>query len=230
MGFSIPTDKSHNILIAHAILGSLAWAVFFPLGAIIIRVLKHKQTLWIHAGWMVFTYLMALTSAALGIYLAVAYNKLDSAHAIIGLFIIAAFSFQPLTGLLHHWGWKKRHGPSFWTGAHVWWGRAIITLGAINGGLGFPLARPYPIYSKKGEIAYIVIAPVFWLLWMGSIALAAYRTRGLREGKGEDETGQKVWGGDIAEQDIGRTSESTKASVYGGDLEKTDAARSSSIV
>lgn len=55
---------------------------------------------------------------------------------------------------------------------HLWLGRAAITLGIINGGLGLKLANDSP---RAGFIAYGVIAGVVWLVWVTAIVLGEKR-------------------------------------------------------
>ncbi len=59
---------------------------------------------------------------------------------------------------------------------HVWYGRAIIILGMINGGLGLWLAAN----SKNGEIAYGVVAGVVGVFWLLVVLLTVFR-RGRRD-------------------------------------------------
>jgi hypothetical protein len=49
--------------------------------------------------------------------------------------------FQPILGYMHHRLFKKYKRRTFWSHAHIWLGRIIITLGIINGGLGLDLAN-----------------------------------------------------------------------------------------
>lgn len=54
---------------------------------------------------------------------------------------------------------------------HLWWGRILLVLGVINGGLGFELS-----HSKQSYItAYSVIAVVFYLFWAGVKVSATVR-------------------------------------------------------
>jgi len=70
--------------------------------------------------------------------------------------------FQPILGFMHHLMFKKHHRRQIWSYGHLWVGRIFITLGIINGGLGLKLANN----TRSGEIAYGVVAAIFWLLWM----------------------------------------------------------------
>lgn len=105
-------------------------------------------------------------------------------HAIIGIIVVGLLLLQPLLGLIHHYIYKKQGGRTVWATLHVWWGRVIVTLGIINGGLGLMLSEN----TTKGEIAYGIIAGVIWLLWVAVSIFASVKTRGGEVG----ETGEKI--------------------------------------
>ena len=157
----------------HATVAPLVFALFMPLGAIMIHIFTFRGVLWFHAGWMVSSYILSLAALGTGIYLAYYIQKLDSTHAIIGLAVICGCILQPVTGLAHHLLYKTVGRPNKATYPHVWWGRAIITLGAINGGIGLQLSH----YTMETVIAYGVGAGVVWVLWMGVILTAFIRSR-----------------------------------------------------
>lgn len=165
-----------------------AWALLMPLGGILIRLLKGKNVIWYHAGWMSFAYTIVLAGFGTGIWIAIAVHKISSAHAIIGIITTGSLLLQPVTGLAHHVMYKKVGRPNAYTYPHVWWGRAILTLGIINGGLGLQLARPYYAEIPKGEIAYGVVAGVVWVVWVIVIIVSYVKSRGVADG----ETGAKV--------------------------------------
>lgn len=56
-------DSTHFDL-AHGIMASVAWVVFFPLGSVALRLIKTRNSIWIHAGIQGFS--IALLTAALG--------------------------------------------------------------------------------------------------------------------------------------------------------------------
>lgn len=182
---SMPSNYN-TVLLAHAVLGPLAFALFFPLGAMAIRALSFPGLLWMHAGWMLFTYTIILATMSLGIWMGIKSDQIDTYHAIIGLVVVGCLFLQPITGLIHHVLYKKVGRPNFATYPHIWWGRIFITLGIINGGLGMKLSGT----SKKGPIIYGVLAGLVWLLWMIIIILAFLKSRKTQEG----ETGEKLFG------------------------------------
>ena len=52
----------------------------------------------------------------------------------------------------------------------MYYGRVLLILGIINGGLGLQLASDSPAYSRAGEIAYSVVAGVGGLILLAIIA------------------------------------------------------------
>jgi hypothetical protein len=72
---------------------------------------------------------------------------------------------------------KKYSHRTFWSYAHLWIGRLAITLGIINGGLGFKLADSMGMSSKPGMIAYGVIAGLVWLAWVAATVVGERRRK-----------------------------------------------------
>ncbi|KAL8691385.1 MAG: hypothetical protein Q9218_003379 [Villophora microphyllina] len=159
-----PNPVRHKAVMTHGILMGIAFVVFFPAGAILIRLLRSRNTVWIHAATQIFAYVLALTGLGLGVYIAVYPEKvINTYHPIIGLIVIGLFAIQPILALIQHAIWKKEKRRTWWAVAHVWLGRVVLTLGMINGGLGLMLSDN----TTKGEIGYGVVAAVVWLTWAG---------------------------------------------------------------
>ena len=89
--------------------------------------------------------------------------QISQYHPIIGLTIISALVFQPVLGALHHAVYVRDGRRSIWSTAHVWWGRVVLTLAIIQGGLGLKFAAN----TTGGEIAYGVVAGLIWIVWLG---------------------------------------------------------------
>ena len=64
---------------------------------------------------------------------------------------------QPFFGLAHHFRFRKTHKRGVFTQIHVWYGRLLILLGIVNGGLGLQLAAN----AKGGQIAYGIVGGIF---------------------------------------------------------------------
>ena len=63
-------DNSEMITMIHGIMASIAWVFLFPVGAILVRVIKSNNAWWIHASIQMLTVLVITASAATGIILA----------------------------------------------------------------------------------------------------------------------------------------------------------------
>lgn len=174
-GVTIQQSANINDALApvHGSLGFLSFAILFPLGAIVLRILSFRGVVWAHVAIQALSYLIAITVLGTGVYMANAERRLTQAHPIIGLVVIAALFLQPILGILHHRSYKSK-GSSIWSLPHVWWGRILITLGIINGGLGLQLSATA---GRNIEIAYGVVAGSMWLLWMGSALWVGWRKR-----------------------------------------------------
>ena len=198
------TGVHHNAVITHGTVMGFTFAFLFPLGAILIRVASFRGLIWVHAAIQSLAYALALAGLGLGIYIAV-YPDLQvchffhgrhareadifqitgngNGHPIIGIVVISCLYLQPILAILHHEMYKKTSKRTIWGISHVWWGRIIITLGIINGGLGLQLSGN----TTKGEIAYGVIAGVIWLVWVAVGLMSHLKSRGPL-----GETGEKI--------------------------------------
>lgn len=88
-------------------------------------------------------------------------------HTRLGTIVVALLGLQPILGIVHHSQFKKTGKRGIFSHIHVWYGRALMLLGIINGGLGLRLAKG----PKSWIIAYSVIAGVVSLLYVASIFL-----------------------------------------------------------
>jgi hypothetical protein len=67
---SFSPEKQKMMLMAHGILACLAFAIFFPFGAISIRLMSFPGLVWFHAAFQAFAYLTYIAAFGLGVYLA----------------------------------------------------------------------------------------------------------------------------------------------------------------
>lgn len=101
-----------------------------------------------------------------------------NAHTIIGTVVVVALLLQPFIGFIHHRRFMKKQQRSKWTFVHVWYGRVLIILGMINGGLGLQLASDGPAYKMAGMISYAVIAGISGVGFLSVIAVSTGRKTG----------------------------------------------------
>ena len=191
--------------VAHGVLSALAFGFFFPLGSILMRVIPGRAALYAHGFTQLFAYATYIAGAGLGIYFisltriagtdsSILESAMTNAHPIIGLLLLVAFFFQPIFGIVHHARFKKAQkkakmqknndnkstssGRTWVSYVHLWIGRLGITLGIINGGLGFALAKwnGAPV-STAAVAAYAIIAGFVWLVWVLTSLRGEYRRR-----------------------------------------------------
>lgn len=156
-------------LAAHGILAALAFVILFPSGAIAVRLASFRLVVWFHAGFQMFAYLVYIAAFGLGVTMANDLGVLNSQHPIIGIVVFVGLFIQPFLGFLHHSMFKKYQARTGVSHAHVWFGRILIALGIVNGGLGFNLADSMSQGSKSGKIAYSVLAAIFGVAWIAAI-------------------------------------------------------------
>ncbi|KAF1844316.1 uncharacterized protein K460DRAFT_408606 [Cucurbitaria berberidis CBS 394.84] len=168
-------NSRQKIIVAHGVLAALAFVLFFPVGAILIRVGSFRGMWLVHGLFQLFAYLVYIAAFGIGVWMvnSIPVNLLDSYHPIIGVVVFVLLFFQPILGFVHHLQFKKYNRRTVWSYGHLWLGRVVITLGMINGGLGLLLASDAPAFTgfapSRGQvIAYGIIAGSMWLLWVAA--------------------------------------------------------------
>ncbi|XDG10005.1 hypothetical protein ABKA04_009620 [Annulohypoxylon sp. FPYF3050] len=193
-GFDVYPDFDLNQVMnygtAHGVIAALCFAILFPAGAILMRIISGRHAWWIHGVFQVTAYLLYVAAAALGIRLiqiikippngtSLLEISSTNAHPIIGIVILAVLFLQPPLGIIHHQKFKQLGRRTAWSHLHLWLGRLTLTLGIINGGLGLKLARA----SQGVIIAYSVVAGIVWLLWLLVAVLGEHRRRSASRGQ-----------------------------------------------
>lgn len=165
----------HNVLIAHGVLAALSFVLFFPIGAILIRLSSFRGAWLLHGIIQIFAYITYTAAVGLGVWMVhsapPSVDFFDNYHPVIGLVVFALLGFQPILGFIHHAMFKMHKRRTVWSYGHIWLGRILITLGMINGGLGMLLASDAPAFlefrpSKGQAVAYGFVAGAMWVFWM----------------------------------------------------------------
>ncbi|KAJ5825956.1 hypothetical protein N7474_003094 [Penicillium riverlandense] len=168
------------ILVAHGFLMAFAFVVLFPSFAVSIHIIPYSKTVpRIHAPLQLFTLCVALAGLGLGVYLGVTGDLMSSYHPIIGLITVGSILLiQPLMGLSQHLHFRKTGQKAWFAYVHRWFGRFIILLGIINGGLGFMLAGIGTSGVPKGAvIAYSVIAAGVVFVYIAVVGSQAFLSK-----------------------------------------------------
>ncbi|KAI1360404.1 hypothetical protein F5Y08DRAFT_317386 [Xylaria arbuscula] len=178
-----------SLPVAHGALAAVAFGFFFPLGSILMRVIPGRTALYSHGFTQLFAYATYIAGAGLGIYFvsltrvrgtnaSILESAMTNAHPIIGLVLLVALFIQPILGVAHHARFKKIRRRTWVSHVHLWTGRLGITLGIINGGLGFALAKWNGTYITPAAVAaYAIIAGFMWIIWVLTALRGEYRRR-----------------------------------------------------
>ncbi|KAI1119664.1 iron reductase domain protein [Nemania sp. NC0429] len=191
-GGSIPADSGSalpasiqeipTIRTAHGTLMSIVMIVLYPLGSILMPLSGN----WVlHAIWQSVAFLAMWAAFALGVVLAqrTGYNFQES-HTLLGTVVVALFGVQPFGGYLHHRYYVKYQKRGLVSYGHIWYGRVLILLGIVNGGLGLQLAGA----SRSLVIAYSVVAAVIFTAYAGGAVWGELKGR---RGTGSRSRGRK---------------------------------------
>lgn len=169
---SASTEAMPPMAIAHGTLMAIAFVLLFPIFALLVplSVIVPISVTKVHAPLQSFALAVTITGLGLGAKLWASNGATAAAHPIIGIIVVGCLClFQPALGWLQHMHFRRTGGKSMFAYTHRWLGRGSITLGIINGGLGFwwigAESAPGPL--RAGMIAYSVIAGVMFLVYVG---------------------------------------------------------------
>ncbi|KAK2740718.1 hypothetical protein FQN55_008772 [Onygenales sp. PD_40] len=168
----------------HGVVMGVAFTIMFPLGALLVRALKTKETVWVHVAFQLVGWVLMIAGLATGIKVGKILDRLhNNAHTILGTIVVVLMLAQPFVGFIHHRMFMKTQKRGAWTHIHIWYGRVLILLGIINGGLGLQLASN----SKGGTIAYGVVGGVMGAGYYIMAVVAEMKRRNQKEDIGSEE-------------------------------------------
>jgi hypothetical protein len=170
-----------RVHVAHGVLAATTIVVLFPSVAIFLRLFRSPNVVRYHYTAQLINTALLLLVFSLGVWLSwldgwvselvsimlvVLTSKLwHWPHQILGTIIVTLFLLQPILGVYQHTQFLKTGVRSVWASAHVWYGRVLIVLGVINGGLGLQLADN----ASAGEKAvYIVVAIIMFFIYIAA--------------------------------------------------------------
>lgn len=159
----------NTLVTAHGIIMSIVFLAAYPLGAVFMPLLGKWM---IHAGWQTIAFLGMWAGFGLG-YVAARDGGYwgKQAHTRMGTVVVALMGLQPILGWAHHRFFVKNQRRGAISHIHIWYGRALMILGIINGGLGLQLAN-----SPRGYIiAYSVIAGIAFVLYVAGVFVGKSR-------------------------------------------------------
>ncbi|CAH0020602.1 unnamed protein product [Clonostachys rhizophaga] len=156
--------KYDSIRLAHGIIMTVVFVAMYPIGALLMPVFGNW---FLHSASQLLAFILMWAGVGLGATFARQYYLYGrQAHTIIGSLVVILLCLQPVLGILHSRHYAKHEGRGHVGIVHVWYGRSLMLLGVLNGGLGLQLA------GHRGSawvIAYSVIAGLAFASYLASI-------------------------------------------------------------
>ncbi|OBT61898.1 hypothetical protein VE03_08741 [Pseudogymnoascus sp. 23342-1-I1] len=154
-----------RLLKAHGTLMGVAWLIVYPAGAVLMRL--RWGGVWTHVFVQALGTSMVIAAFGIGYSFSGTYGmRFNNTHTVFGASIFGLILVQPFLGVVHHFIYRREGQGTLFGLVHCWYGRAIIILAVINGGLGLKMAGN----TRGGEIAYGVVAGVALLVYLAATA------------------------------------------------------------
>ncbi|KAF5639531.1 uncharacterized protein FTJAE_4869 [Fusarium tjaetaba] len=156
--FSVDFSEAHlvaggegNTSTIHGSIMSVVFLLGYPLGSLLMPIIGKW---FIHATWQMIVFIGMWAGFVTGKLAADRTgNWFNAPHVIIGTVVCGLMVIQPILGGLHHRNFVKHQRRTGISHVHIWYGRALMILGIVNGGLGLQLAGA----STKLIIGYGVV-------------------------------------------------------------------------
>ncbi|KAF4981048.1 hypothetical protein FZEAL_3100 [Fusarium zealandicum] len=168
----ITKTKQDALLIAHGAIMTSVFVVLYPVGALLMQLLGKW---YLHSTSQILAWLLMWVGLALGITYARQVDLLGKqTHTRLGLTVVVLLSVQPFLGYLHHRRYTQNGGRGMLKHIHIWYGRILMVMGIVNGGLGLQLAGQT---TGIWAIAYSVVGGVLGASYMGSVIFSTIKNR-----------------------------------------------------
>ncbi|KAK1780544.1 hypothetical protein QBC45DRAFT_104020 [Copromyces sp. CBS 386.78] len=146
--------RRDGALVAHSVIMTATFAALYPLGSMLMPLIGS----WIaHAIWQSVAFVLMWVGFGLGVRVAQDRNMLfNNTHTRLGTAVVFLLLIQPVLGIMHHKYFLKYRERGVISYAHIWWGRILLILAVVNGGLGLKLTNA----GNSAVVAYCIIAAV----------------------------------------------------------------------
>ncbi|KAJ5907367.1 Alpha/beta hydrolase fold-3 [Penicillium taxi] len=172
------SEGLHRMRVAHGVLMSVAFLIFFPCSALTLLVFSNSHIVAIHGILQILTLAVSLVGMGLGIAMAKKIRQMAHYHIVIGFVVLGGLTLlQPAMGLLQHRHFSKTGGKGPFAYSHRWFGRIMILVGVVNVGLGFQFTGVgEPDAPRSVVIATSVIAGVVFIVYILTIGRYLHRS------------------------------------------------------
>ncbi|KAH7252799.1 hypothetical protein BKA59DRAFT_544400 [Fusarium tricinctum] len=155
----------------HGVIMAVVFLLGFPMGSVLMPLLGK----WlIHASWQIIAFVGMWVGFGIG---KVAADRggdwFHEPHVVLGTIVCILMVVQPALGWLHHRNYVKYQRRTTISVVHIWYGRCIMIVGIVNGGIGMQLSGA----STGMIIAYAVVGVVVSVVYAAG---AVYKVVKLR--------------------------------------------------
>lgn len=178
-------DRLTKIRTIHGSIMAVTFVVLFPTFASLLHLLlPSKPVVKIHASLQAMSAILAIVGFGLGVYLNSQITIKGKHHQAIGaIVIILLVIVRPILGIRHHMLFRRTQRKTLLGYAHRWQGRIMLSLGVVNGGIGYNLSRTGPSGGPRGVlVGYGVVAGIVYVCYFGMLAFKAFKQRQVSQG------------------------------------------------
>ncbi|KJZ76667.1 hypothetical protein HIM_04003 [Hirsutella minnesotensis 3608] len=180
------SSVASNLPLSHGILMAVVFVIGYPAGSMIMPLIGN----WVmHASWQLVNFVAMWAGFGLGLYCAkyagIFFSTPHTPHTRLGVAVCALLGLQPFFGWLHHKHYVRHQTRGKMSTIHVWYGRLLMMLGIINGGLGLKLSGS----SQAFVTAYSVVAGGVSLMYFSTMIYT--RSKNKRNGGHDGHDGPK---------------------------------------
>ncbi|KAI1479922.1 putative iron reductase domain protein [Daldinia eschscholtzii] len=181
------------LITSHGVIMAVVMILLYPMGAALMPL---TRKLLLHVSWQLLTFILMWAGFGLGL---VSVQRIGfdfhSTHTLLGTVVVSLMGLQPVLGWLHHRHYQRHQTRNVVTYTHMWFGRALIVVGIINGGLGLRLAGSaakfivvYSVFAVLIAMAYVAIS--MWADFVQELYLKELKAYKAPPVKDSDSVGQ----------------------------------------
>ncbi|KAG8676446.1 hypothetical protein FPOAC2_02543 [Fusarium poae] len=145
----------------HGAIMAVVFLLGFPIGSVLMPLVGK----WLlHASWQIVAFIAMWVGLGVGKVAADrGGDSFHEPHVILGTLVCILMIVQPVLGWMHHRNYVKYQRRTTISHAHIWYGRGIMIVGIINGGIGLQLSGA----STALIVAYSVVGVVVSMIYAG---------------------------------------------------------------
>ncbi|KAF4332340.1 hypothetical protein FBEOM_13863 [Fusarium beomiforme] len=144
---------------AHGVIMAVVFLVGFPIGSVLMPLLGK----WlIHASWQIIAFIGMWIGFGIG---KVAADRdgdwFHEPHVVLGTIVCVLMIVQPVLGWMHHRNYVKYQRRTTISYGHIWYGRGIMIVGIINGGIGLQLSGASTGLIAAYSVVGIIVSAIY---------------------------------------------------------------------